>query len=171
MGKATRAVQRNRMSQKKLDSLIINPSQEFIEQKELQSHPILTGCVEFDTLHPDDSIRTFCSSIREALARYEYNSNRLSELDQQMQDLLHYIELSGDKSANTGYKLYKQIALVRRERRACKNEMDILQPLYDTFNDYVLLNKLSEVQGKCRAIKRQVEARAYTVRTDVLENL
>lgn len=171
VGRSTRSVPKTRMSQKKLDSLITNPSPDFFENKTKEEYPILTGCAEYDTLHPEETFKHFCCSVRELLSRYEQNSSRLSELDQQMQDLLHYIELSGDKNANAGYKLYKQIAIVRRERRACKNEMDLLQPVYDAFQDDVLLNKLYDIQAKCRNAKRQIDNRAYTVRTDVLKDL
>ena len=171
MGKSTRAVPRERMSQKKLDSLIINPSPEFIERQHVEARPVLSGCLEYDTLQPESKFREFCASIREMLARYEYNSSRVSELDQQMQDLLHYIELSGDKNANMGYKLYKQMSSVRRERRACKNEMDLLQPVYDAFHDTSFLTRLTDIQGKCRTAKQFIDNRGYTVRTDVLEKL
>lgn len=171
MGKATRAVPRNRMSQAQLNALITNPAPDFFEKEHIEPKPVLVGIVEYDTLHPEEKIKSFCADIRSMLSRYEYDKERLSDLDCQMQDLLHYIELSGDKNANAGYKLYKQIAIVRRERRACKNEIDLLQSVYDMFHDTNFLNRLAEVQGKCRAAKQIMDNRGYTVRTDVLEGL
>lgn len=171
MGKSTRAVPKERMSQKKLNSLIVNPAPEFFEKEHIDPKPILVGNVEYDTLHPEETFKSFCVAIRSMLSRFEYNKERLSDLDCQLQDLLHYIELSGDKNANVGYKLYKQIALVRRERRACKNEIDLLQPVYEAFHDTDLLNRLSETQGKCRVAKQTIDNRGYTVRTDILEGL
>ena len=167
MGRATRSVPRDRMSQKRLDAMIINPAP---AEREIP-HGVLTGSIEYDTLHPDVVLRDFCSAIQEMLAQYEFNRNRISELEAQMQDLLHYIELTGDKNANAGFKLYRQMRYIRRERRACKNELDLLQPVYDAFYDTGLLNRLADVQGKCNALKLNIDGRNYAVRTDILEGL
>ena len=103
------------------------------------------------------------------LSRYQLSKEEYDNLENNMQDLLHYIEMGSDKNANVGYKLYKQLAEIRRRRRACKNEIDLLQPIYDAFSNTETLNILAQVQGNCRIAKQKIENSAYTVRTDVLE--
>ena len=169
MGRSTRFVQKERMSQSRLNSMITNPAPDFYEKEHVEPKPILTGCEEYDTLKPEETISQFCSNIREILSQYAYDKEHLVETENKMQDLLHYIELTGDKNANAGFKLYKQLTLIRRERRRCKNEIDLLQPVYDVFHDTGLLSKLTELQGKCRGAKQQIDARGYSIRTDVLD--
>lgn len=165
MSGKTRSVPRNRMSQARLDSLIIRKP----EEHAAETRPILSGGIEYDTLHPEETIRAFCAAVKNMLSRYQYDKEQASHLEQEMQDLLHYIELSPDKNANNGFKLYKRLAEVRRERRVCKNEMELLQPIYDTFNGSQKLDMLAQIQGACRTAKQSIDGRVYNVRTDVLD--
>ena len=170
MSKSVRSKPKGRTSQRKLDALIVPKEQkpEFIELEHMNPQPILFTTDEYDTMQPEETIRSFCSSIRDMLSKYEEDRERLEKLEQEMQDLLHYIEMSGNKNANIGFKLYKQLAEVRRERRIRKNEIDLLQPIYSNFKDTDLLNVLGRIQGNCRAIKQQINNKSYIVRTDVL---
>ena len=165
MGKSVRSVPKDRMSQAKLNSLI-----QPIEREHVDPKPILTTHLEYDTTHPDEVVRDFCNSIRNMLSRYQYNKDQFAQLEQQMLDLLHFIEMASDKNANVGFKLYKQLAEVRRQRRICRNEMDLLQPIFDNFGDNVKLNILAKILGECRSTKQTIDNRAYTVRTDVLDS-
>ena len=162
MGRSTRSVQKDRMSQAKLDSLIIRKPVE-------SDRPIFTNHLEYDTLRPDVVIQNFCASIKDMLARYNYDKEQYSKLENEMQDVLHYVEMDSDKNANTGYKIYKKLAEVRRERRMCKNELDLLQPIYDAFNGTTTLSYLGNVLGSVRTARSMIDNRAYTVRTDVLD--
>lgn len=177
MSKGLRKIQKDRIPQWKLDSLI-EKKQEFpeslvpipIEREHVDPRPMLFNSLGYDTLHPAERIKAFCSDVREMISRYEGNKERFDQLEREMQDLLHFIEMSGDKNANIGFKLYKRLAEVRRERRICKNEMDLLQPVYMNFKETDLLNILGRIQGSCKDIKKQIDGRAYTVRTDILED-
>lgn len=124
---------------------------------------------DYDTLQPVDQIRAFLDFARSALTRYEENERRWQEYDQETQDLLHVIELSDNLNASKGYDMYRRLAAVRRERRQCKNEMDLLKPVYDFFADKQTINQLAQVQGKCRACKELVDGRSYTLRTNVMD--
>lgn len=173
MSKSVRKVPKERTPQWKLDLLIMKEELEnepiVLEREHVEPRPVLFNSEEYDTLHPESTIRLFCGDIREMISRYEGNKERFSELENEMQDLLHYIEMAGDKNANIGYKLYKRLAEIRRKRRACQNEIDLLQPIYDNFKDTDLLTKLADIQGKCSSNRKQIDGRAYTVRTDVLD--
>lgn len=166
MGRSVRSVPKDRMSQARLNALIQPIT---IEREHVEPKPILTSNVEFDTLHPEETIKEFCAAIRNMLARYQMNKEQYDILEQEMQDVLHYIEMGSDKNANAGFKLYKQLAEIRRKRRTCKNEMDLLQPIYDAFGGNEKLNVLAQIQGACRTTKQAIDNRAYTVRTDVLD--
>lgn len=145
------------------------------ESQVMDIHPnkpnqILHYSIEYDTTHPEETIRKFCSDIREMVTRYEGNKQRLIEIEGEHQDLLHYIEISPFKKVTDGYKLYRKLAELRRERRALKNENDLLQPLYDTFRQPDILNRLSKVQGDVSKVHDAIDGRVYGMRTDILND-
>lgn len=170
MSQKTQPKNRERMSQAKLDSLIINKP-EPVEHPVQTAKPVLHSSEPYDTLRPEDKFKNFCAEIREMLSRYEGDKSRLNELENQMQDVLHFIEMSKDKDIQKGYQLYKHLCEVRRERRQCKNEIDLLQPVYDAFHGTRLLDMLQSVQGQCGIVKRTIDAKGYTVRTDLIGEL
>lgn len=135
-----------------------------------QSHPDQTSLAQ---ISPEQHLREFAKFIREVRPRYEEVTRLISEYEAQIADLLHYIELHPDLSASKGYRIYKQIAIARRARRACKIEREMLEPVYQ----YVvkkapdLSDCLSAVQGRCRASREAIERRVYKCRTDILEQL
>lgn len=124
---------------------------------------------EFDSLHPEEKLREFLSFARDVISRYEENVRLQTELETETQDLLHYVELSDNMDACKGNKMYKKVREVRRKRRACKNEIDLLKPLYEYLSDKTLINQLSKIQGQCRTSKETISSRQYTLRTDVIQ--
>lgn len=133
-------------------------------------NPIMHYNIEYDTTQPEETIRKFCSDIRGMIARYEGNKQRLIEIEGEHQDLLHYIEIAPFKTVPNGYKLYRKLAELRRERRALKNENDLLQPLYETFRQPDILNRLSKVQGDVSKVHEAIDGRVYGMRTDILND-
>lgn len=140
-----------------------------IKREPVPARPILFSEEEFDTLQPEEKIKNFCAFIRQALARYEDDRYRLSELENKIQDLLHFTEMAKPRDIQGGYKLYKEIAEIRKERRACKNEIDLLAPVYELFHGTKMLDQLSSVQGSCKQVKKTISNKGYSVRTDVLD--
>lgn len=55
--------------------------------------------------------------------RYNYLSQRLEELENVQQDLLHYIEFA-DLDIQKGFKIYKKLQRCRIERRVVKDELE-----------------------------------------------
>ena len=103
------------------------------------------------------------------VAQYEANERMRSECEQKSQDLLHFIELHDDMNASEGYKIYRKMADVRRERRISKNENELLSPLYNFIQqNQRFINELSSVLGKTRTAKELIEKRIYSARTDVI---
>ena len=132
-------------------------------------NPVLHYDLEYDTTHPEETIRTFVADIKEMIAKYEWNKERIREVEAELCDLEHYIEIASFKNVPEGYRLYRKIAELRRERRACKSEIDLLQPIYEYFHATEVLNKLSAVQGNVAKSKYSVDGRCYLVRTEVLD--
>ena len=124
---------------------------------------------EFDSLKPEDELKSFLSFARSVISRYEDNVKLQSDLEAETQDLLHYVELSKDMNACRGNDMYKKMREIRRKRRACKNEIDLLKPLYDYLSDKKMINDLAQIQGKCRTAKEVISQRQYTLRTGVME--
>lgn len=132
---------------------------------------ILVGrnITEYDPLHAIDTLCEFNRFLREVVSRYEENDRLRIESENKSNDLLHYIELRGDMNASDGYKAYKKLAEVRRERRCCKNENELLSPLYAFIQQNTkAINELSSILGRCRGIKELIDKRTYCARTDII---
>lgn len=132
-------------------------------------NPILHYTVDYDSTKPEETIRNFVSDIRGMVSKFEWNRARIAEIETELVDLEHYIEIASYKTVPNGYRLYRKLAELRRERRACKNENDLLQPIYEYFHATEVLNRLSAVQGECTKAKNAIDGRCYLVRTDILE--
>lgn len=128
----------------------------------------LSRSAEFDTLLPVDRVKDFLAFARDVISRYEGNIARQKELEDETQDLMHVAELTEKVSAAQGYKNWRKLQEVRRERRACKNETELLKPLYDYLQDRAVINQLSQIQGKCSSSKQVISMRKYALRTDVM---
>lgn len=124
---------------------------------------------DFDTLHPHEQVRAFVSFLTAVRRRYEDNQRVQKEAEDMTQDLLHYVELSGNMNAAAGFDMYRRLARVRRTRRNCKSENDLLQPVYDLLMSCSILDQLTQVQGKCRTTMETVSRRCYQVKTGILE--
>lgn len=124
---------------------------------------------EFDSLKPEENLKNFLSFARNVISRYEDNQKLQSDLEAETQDLLHYVELSDNMNACMGNNMYKKMREIRRKRRACKNEIDLLKPLYEYLSDKKMLSELAQIQGKCHTAKEVISARQYTLRTGVME--
>lgn len=143
--------------------------QTVVDMSTRRANPILHYSVEYDSTRPEETIRNFVADIRGMIAKYEYNKNRIAEIETELVDLEHYIEIASYKTVPNGYKLYRKMAELRRERRACKNENDLLWPVYEYFHATEVLNRLSTLQGDVAKVKGAVDSRSYLVRTDILE--
>lgn len=120
-------------------------------------------------IDPVDMIRTFNKSCQEVMARYSGNEECVHYRDQDTQDLLHEIELSGPKNAREGYKLYRKLKLVREDRRRAKSENEVLAPLVAWIqNNKQVSDQLSRIQGQCSTKQQVISKRQYAPRGDIL---
>lgn len=122
---------------------------------------------EFDSMRPEENLKSFLAFARSVISRYEENQRLQTDLETETQDLLHLIELSPNMNACEYTKKCIQLRDVRRKRRACKNEIDLLKPLYEYLSDNTLISQLSRIQGQCKTSKEVISQRQYTLRTDV----
>ena len=132
--------------------------------------PTMHYKVDYDSTHPEQTIRSFVADIKGMVSKYEWNRDRIIEIEKEFTDLEHYIEIAPFQNVPCGYKLYRKIAELRRERRACKNENDLLQPVYEYFHATAVLDKLSICQGEVAKADSAVKSRCYQVRTGVLDD-
>lgn len=110
-----------------------------------------------------DSISAVCRMFDDALKDYQWNSDKIVEMDKLTQDYLHKLELDGLKYEERA-KVATQIAKCRQERRAHKDTVQILEPLVqylDTEKGRQLFNLLREVLGKTRKVEERMENRVY----------
>ena len=124
---------------------------------------------EYDTQHPEEKVKGFVMDVKGMISKYNQNVERIKEIENEMSDLEHYMEVTSYKTVPEGYKLYRKLASLRRERRACKSENDLLRPVCEYFRSTNVLDKLSNVQGDVAKAQSLVDTRVYTVRTDVLD--
>lgn len=161
------------LSQKVINDIMRNnPSvvQAQTPQPVLPAVPItLHRQTDFDSLLPEEKIRDFLVFARSVISRFEDNERLQSDSEAETQDLLHYIELSENMNAAEGFGMYKKLTTIRRTRRDCKNEIDLLRPVYDFLKSSDLITQLEQLQGKCRLSKQAINGRQYTLRTDVMK--
>ena len=90
------------------------------------------------------------SSLKEDVTkRKDYLVNELSNIDKEISDLLHYVEMSNFNAAK-GYDLAKQIKIRRQKRRDVKNELDIIDIIIKNSKNIhnILLHSINKMD-KC----------------------
>lgn len=100
------------------------------------------------------------------------NNERQSELDKQLCDLTHFLELTSI-DVQRGYRFAKQIQDVCRERRKVKNEHEQLRILYDqvvnTPNGKKFVMDLTAHLGGAKKRQAQLENRIYSPRSEAFK--
>lgn len=123
-----------------------------------------------DEMQPVTKIKDFVAFLRSCVVRCDTNADRIRELDNQIQDYLHYIEFSPKQNASNGYRIYKELMEIRRERRLCKNENILLAPIYDFVkSNEETLKQFERLQGACRISKERIKGKSYVIRSNVLD--
>lgn len=141
------------------------------DQGNVDQHFLGGNIGDFDTTHALSHLEDFTAWCRQVVERYKGNERAVEMLDAQMQDIMHYIELSENLGGVDGYRSYCLLRDVRRERRKCKSENDLLRPLYEYLSDRVVMNQLAQVLGKIRSANETISKRQYVLRTDVTGSL
>ncbi|SFL39457.1 hypothetical protein SAMN04487943_101331 [Gracilibacillus orientalis] len=109
------------------------------------------------------------NAIRDLPDTFNKNKNEVSQLENEIQDLLHVIEFSSF-NAHEGWKLSKQLKKARTKRRTLKNENEQIEPLLSfckKTRNY--LGELDDVIQDIHQVKKNQKNRTYRCR--VLEDL
>lgn len=115
-----------------------------------------------------DDIEQTATFLRDAITeipkRYNYDLTEVKQLDKETQDLLHLMELS-NFNAFEGYKASKELQTVRRTRRDCKDEYELLEPLIEVMKQMQPhVKQLNRIIGEIRKLKHKQESRKYRTR-------
>ena len=101
--------------------------------------------------------------LENAQKDHSWNIDELKRMDHLTQDYLHKLELE-DLTYQERAKIATQLAKCRRERRNCKDTIQMLQPLVDYLSSEKgkqLYNLLGEVLGKTRHVEKLMDGRVY----------
>lgn len=79
----------------------------------------------------EDTITDVQGKLSSIIGNYNFLSEELSRIDKSICDIEHYGEFY-DCSASEGYKNFKKLSLLMRERREVKNKMEIINQLLHT---------------------------------------
>ena len=111
-------------------------------------------------------IKSLIDKLEDARKEFDYCYSKVNDLDYVTQDYLHKLELE-DLDYSERAKVATKIAKARKERRKCKDRVEVLQPLMDYLTSdkgKTMLNLLREVLGKTRKAEDRQKNRVYTNR-------
>ena len=110
---------------------------------------------------------TIIQIFKDVTTNYEYNLARIKQIEEELNDLNHEIELSPPKDMYKGYVLYKNIRDLRVERRQCKEEVELMKDMYEYFTGQYgqqFKSKIQSIQGNSVKLRATQEARIYKPR-------
>lgn len=97
-------------------------------------------------------INTIVDVVSSSDARQQELNGKLSNVDKEIVDIEHYIEF-GNFNAYQGWMCFKMLQNLLKQRRRCKNEMQVLnlikQCRFDKNSLIALSQTLSNIQNKC----------------------
>ena len=110
---------------------------------------------------------TIISIYNDVVKKYESNIELIKQLEDELNDLNHEIELSPSKDMYKGYLLYKEIKNIRTRRRIAKDENRLLQDMYDFIKSPTGQNvksKFQQIQGNSVKTYESQNRRIYVPR-------
>lgn len=110
---------------------------------------------------------TIVSIFQNTIRDYEMGLERIEQIQDELQDVFHEIELSPNKNMYDGYLLYKRIKELRVERRQLKEETELMKDTYEYFKGQqgqAFKNKMQQLQGSAAKLRKTQESRTYKPR-------
>lgn len=110
---------------------------------------------------------TIVTIFKDVINNYERNLERIKQIEDEINDLNHEIELSPPKDMYKGYMLYKNIRDLRIERRCCKEEVELMKDMYEYFQSQSgqsFKSKIQSIQGNSVKLRAMQESRTYQPR-------
>jgi hypothetical protein len=112
------------------------------------------------------NVEDFATLISGIEKQWDSLYDEIHNYDLKQCDLLHKIENSDRLGGCEGYKLYKELRDLRKERRLLKNRQAILEPLYEwALNNKKIGIDLYKVKSSMDKIKSQQDNWTYVSRT------
>ena len=105
------------------------------------------------------------------LKTYPENYDKIGELDKQLCDIQHEIEFT-PLDIQRGFRLAKKMQDVRKERRALKDENELLKPLYDFLNqgsNQAFKNGFSNALQRAKQREKALPERTYGPRSEAFK--
>ena len=103
--------------------------------------------------------------------RYTYLINRETELNNAMQDVMHYIEFN-DVNVVKGYNLYKQLQDIRIERRIVKDELEEVSIAHEAISKLnTQMSAISKAQSNVRKTKNKISSKTYSPRANKITGI
>lgn len=116
-------------------------------------------------------VNNYSSSIvtifQDVIKNYERNVELIKQIEDELNDINHEIELSEPKNAYQGYLLYKEIRDLRIKRRTAKEEVELLKDMYEYFKSQpgqAFKSKIQSIQGNSVKLRTMQESRTYQPR-------
>jgi hypothetical protein len=107
------------------------------------------------------TLKRFQLSALQHIREYERNKSIVEDLDLELKDILHNIELlDSEKSKHTELKTN------RLERRRAKDTCELLKPLVDWYAEGSLMKKVEKVLTAIKDVERVHGERVYTYKSD-----
>lgn len=110
---------------------------------------------------------TIVSIFQNTIRDYEMDLERIEQIQGELQDIMHEIEISPPKNMYAGYLLYKRIRELRIERRRCKEQTELMKETYEYFKGQqgqAFKNKIQQLQGNAAKLRKTQESRTYKPR-------
>lgn len=110
---------------------------------------------------------TIVSIFQNTIRDYEMDLDRIEQIQDELQDIFHEIELSPPKNMYAGYLLYKRIRDLRIERRRCKEQTELMKETYEYFKGQqgqAFKNRMQQLQGNAAKLRKTQESRTYKPR-------
>ena len=110
---------------------------------------------------------TFIQITNDVAKKYEGNVEIIRQTEDELQDLMHEIELGKPQDLYGGYKLYKQVKDLRMRRRQAKDENSLLKDMYEYIQSQPgqsFISKMRSIQGNSVRVHEAQSRRTYTPR-------
>lgn len=110
---------------------------------------------------------TLITIYQNVVRDYERGLERIEEIQDELQDIFHEIEISPSKNMYLGYLLYRRIRELRIERRRLKEETELMKETYEYFKGQqgqAFKNKMQQLQGNAAKLRKTQENRTYKPR-------
>ena len=92
-----------------------------------------------------DRVKSCNDLAKDAAKRKEELINVLSNVDKDLSNSLHEIELTNWKNGCEGYKEYKSVKIILEKRRAVKDELTVVQSILDSKLESIATNRIEKI--------------------------